>query len=67
MLSYQYIEAKNRELTWCSRAIYNRGDIRESQADISLAQKIIVYQPIVQFEEGLKRTWPGTVKAYTKS
>ncbi len=33
------------------------GDIRDSQADISLAHKELGYKPIVQFEEGLKRTW----------
>jgi nucleoside-diphosphate-sugar epimerase len=33
------------------------GDIRDSQADISLAQAALGYQPRVTFEEGLKRTW----------
>ena len=33
------------------------GDIRDSQADISLARKILGYQPQVGFEEGLQRTW----------
>ena len=33
------------------------GDIRDSQADISLAKKTLGYQPSVTFEEGLKRTW----------
>jgi UDP-glucose 4-epimerase len=33
------------------------GDIRDSQADISLARKILGYGPKVQFEEGLRRTW----------
>jgi len=33
------------------------GDIRDSQADISLARKVLGYQPKVQFEEGLRRTW----------
>ena len=33
------------------------GDIRDSQADISLARQILGYQPSVAFEEGLKRTW----------
>ena len=33
------------------------GDIRDSQADISLARKILGYEPLVQFEEGLQRTW----------
>ena len=33
------------------------GDIRDSQADISLAQKVLGYKPRLGFEEGLKRTW----------
>jgi UDP-glucose 4-epimerase len=33
------------------------GDIRDSQADISLAQKVLGYKPRFGFEEGLKRTW----------
>lgn len=33
------------------------GDIRDSQADISLASKVLGYEPLVHFEEGLKRTW----------
>jgi len=33
------------------------GDILHSQADISLARKILGYQPRVLFEEGLRRTW----------
>jgi nucleoside-diphosphate-sugar epimerase len=33
------------------------GDIRDSQADISLARTVLGYQPRVDFEEGLRRTW----------
>jgi UDP-glucose 4-epimerase len=33
------------------------GDIRDSQADISLARQRIGYDPQVGFEEGLRRTW----------
>ncbi len=33
------------------------GDIRDSQADISLARKMLGYEPRVDFEEGLRRTW----------
>jgi nucleoside-diphosphate-sugar epimerase len=33
------------------------GDIRDSQADISLARKVLGYEPRVQFAEGLKRSW----------
>ena len=32
------------------------GDILHSQADITLARKLLGYQPVVSFEEGLKRT-----------
>jgi UDP-glucose 4-epimerase len=32
------------------------GDVRHSQADISLAQACLGYTPVVSFEEGLKRT-----------
>ncbi len=33
------------------------GDIRDSQADISLARQALGYNPCFGFEEGLKRTW----------
>ena len=33
------------------------GDIRDSQADITLAEQTLGYQPHVGFEEGLRRTW----------
>ena len=33
------------------------GDIRDSQADISLARGVLGYEPRVMFEEGLRRTW----------
>ena len=33
------------------------GDIRDSQADVSLASKVLGYKPRINFEEGLKRTW----------
>jgi len=33
------------------------GDIRDSQADISLARKLLGYNPSLGFEEGLRRTW----------
>ena len=32
------------------------GDVRESLADISLAQELIGYEPTVEFEQGLERT-----------
>jgi nucleoside-diphosphate-sugar epimerase len=34
-----------------------QGDIRDSQADISLAQEVLGYKPRILFEEGLGRTW----------
>jgi len=33
------------------------GDIRDSQADVSLARSVLGYEPKVQFAEGLQRTW----------
>jgi nucleoside-diphosphate-sugar epimerase len=39
------------------------GDVRDSQADISKAQRMLGYQPIVGFEEGLRET----VKWFTES
>jgi nucleoside-diphosphate-sugar epimerase len=33
------------------------GDILDSQADISLARRLLGYEPRVGFEEGLRRTW----------
>jgi len=42
------------------------GDIRDSQADITLARKVLGYQPIVNFEEGLRRTWAWYSHAYAK-
>ncbi len=43
------------------------GDIRDSQADASLARKILGYEPRVLFEEGLKRTWDWYKKTYTNT
>jgi nucleoside-diphosphate-sugar epimerase len=40
------------------------GDILHSQANISLARKILGYEPLVHFEEGLKRTWEWYKAAY---
>jgi nucleoside-diphosphate-sugar epimerase len=33
------------------------GDIRDSQADIGLARRLLGYEPRIGFEEGLRRTW----------
>jgi UDP-glucose 4-epimerase len=41
------------------RAVYKEpraGDVRDSQADISRARKLLGYAPIVSFEDGLRRT-----------
>lgn len=38
-------------------AAAREGDIRDSQADISLAKKALGYRARVSFEEGLKNTW----------
>lgn len=43
-----------------------KGDIRDSQADISLASKVLGYKPLVHFEEGLKRTWEWYKGTYSK-
>jgi UDP-N-acetylglucosamine/UDP-N-acetylgalactosamine 4-epimerase len=42
------------------------GDIRDSQADISLARKVLGYNPSVNFETGLERTWQWYKSAYAK-
>ena len=42
------------------------GDIRDSQADISLARKVLGYEPRVRFEEGLERTWAWYKSVYGK-
>ena len=42
------------------------GDIRDSQADVSLARSVLGYTPQVLFEEGLKRTWEWYKKTYSK-
>ena len=43
------------------------GDIKDSQADISLAHKVLGYQPSVNFEEGLKLTWDWYASTYKKT
>jgi UDP-glucose 4-epimerase len=40
------------------------GDIRDSQAEISLARKVLGWEPGVLFEEGLRRTWEWYSRAY---
>ena len=43
------------------------GDVADSQADITRAREILGYQPIVPFEEGLRRTvdWYRSLRATT--
>ncbi len=45
------------------------GDVRDSQADITKARRILSYEPTVSFEEGLKRTleWYRAVTATTST
>jgi nucleoside-diphosphate-sugar epimerase len=40
------------------------GDIKDSQADISLARSVLGYQPSVDFETGLKLTWDWYASTY---
>lgn len=40
------------------------GDIRDSQADITLTRSVLGYQPRVGFEEGLRRTWEWYAKSF---
>jgi UDP-N-acetylglucosamine/UDP-N-acetylgalactosamine 4-epimerase len=42
------------------------GDIRDSQADISLARKVLGYNPSVNFESGIERTWQWYKSNYSK-
>jgi nucleoside-diphosphate-sugar epimerase len=42
------------------------GEIRDSQADISLARKVLGYEPSVHFDDGLKSTWEWYKGAYGK-
>jgi nucleoside-diphosphate-sugar epimerase len=42
------------------------GDIRDSQADITLARQMLGYEPRVQFSEGLRRTWEWYRRHYSR-
>jgi nucleoside-diphosphate-sugar epimerase len=42
------------------------GDIKDSQADISLARDVLGYQPHMDFEQGLKLTWDWYASSYPK-
>jgi len=53
------LAALNRQLGLDVKAKFapaRQGDVRESQADISLARRLLNYEPQVDFEEGLKRS-----------
>ena len=41
------------------------GDILHSQADIRLARELLGYEPRVDFEEGLRRTWQWYLSEYS--
>ncbi|HKS68061.1 MAG TPA: SDR family oxidoreductase [Candidatus Acidoferrales bacterium] len=43
------------------------GDVLHSQADISLAHRVLGYRPVVDFEEGLRRTWDWYKAAYGRN
>ncbi|MGB9403647.1 MAG: SDR family oxidoreductase [Candidatus Acidiferrales bacterium] len=42
------------------------GDILHSQADINLARQMLGYNPSVDFEQGLRRTWDWYQQTYAK-
>src|SRR5271168_1610320 len=53
----QQLEAITGEKITAKYEPARSGDIRDSQADISLAKTVLGYEPRVQFAEGLQRTW----------
>ena len=55
----QLFEAMRRMTGATVKPVYaepRAGDVRDSQADISLAREILGYTPLVSFEDGLQRT-----------
>jgi nucleoside-diphosphate-sugar epimerase len=44
-----------------------KGETRDSQADGSLAHKVLGYEPRALFEEGLKRTWDWYKNTYARA
>jgi nucleoside-diphosphate-sugar epimerase len=50
-------------------AEFRAGDVRDSQADISKAARLLGYKPVISFEEGLRRTveWYRTTAKATPS
>jgi len=66
----QLFEAMRRLIGADVQPVYGpsrAGDVQDSQADISRARELLGYQPIVPFEEGLKRTvdWYRALPAAT--
>ncbi len=59
-ISLNHLFAELRALTGADvEPVYGeprQGDVKHSQADISKARRLLGYEPIVTFEEGLKRT-----------
>ena len=51
------LEKITGHLAQANYAAAREGDIRDSQADIELARKVLGYSSQIDFEEGLKRTW----------
>jgi len=57
----------------CGRPIRARydpprpGDILHSQADITRSREVLHYEPLVNFEEGLRQTWDWYSAAYAKN
>jgi len=43
------------------------GDIRDSEADITLGRELLGYQPTVDFAEGLRRTFAWYQEAAAKA
>ena len=41
------------------------GDIRDSQADITMARNVLGYEPLVNFEDGLEKTWEWYRTSYS--
>jgi UDP-glucose 4-epimerase len=55
----QLVDGINKALGTKTTPIFEparAGDVRDSLADITLARRLLNYEPIVGFEEGLKRT-----------
>jgi len=57
LFGYRYIEQnRNKKSEWGKKA--REGDIEKSQADISLAKKLLAWEPKITLEEGLKKIFP---------